>query len=138
MAPDSRSSVLELSQKMKLNPKTVASRIKELERKKVIIGYRTMFDMEKLGYQYFKIHINLYNATEEKIKLFRSCLKVHPNIIYDNEVLGGDDIEIEIQVKSVQDLRKFLEETKKQFAEIIRNYKYMLFYKEHKYIFFPV
>lgn len=138
LAPDSRISVLDLSQKLQITPKTVASRIKELEKRKVIIGYRTMFDLEKLGYQYFKLHINLYNTTEEKISLFRKYVKYHPNIIYDNEVLGGDDLEIEIQVVTLQEFREIIDEIKKQFSEIIKEYKHMTSYREHKYLFFPL
>jgi DNA-binding Lrp family transcriptional regulator len=138
LASDARISVLDLSQKLKLTPKTITSRIKELERKKIIIGYRTMFDLEKLGYQYFKLHINLHNTTEEKIKLFRGYVKSHPNIIYDNEVLGGDDLEIEIQATTLQKFREIVDEIKKQFSDIIKEYKHMTFYKEHKYLFFPI
>ena len=108
LAPNSRIPILELSKKLHITSKTVTSRIKQLEKKKVIIGYRTMFDLEKLGYQYFKIHFNLHNLTEEKEKQFKHHLKQNPNLIYDNELLGGDDIEIEIQVKTIQDLREFL------------------------------
>lgn len=138
LASNSRISVLDISQKLKLTPKTVALRIKELEKNKVIIGYRTMFDLEKLGYQYFKLHINLHNTTEEKIRLFRGYVKNHPNIIYDNEVLGGDDLEIEIQVPTLQDFREIVDGIKKQFSGIIKDYKHMTFYKEHKFVFFPV
>lgn len=97
-----------------------------------------MFDLEKLGYQYFKVHFNLHNLTENKESLFRTFIKQHPNIIYDNEVLGGDDIEIEIQVKFLKELREIIDKMKSQFSGIIRNYKYMLFYKEHKFVFFPL
>jgi len=96
-----------------------------------------MFDLEKLGYQYFKIHFNLHSLTEEKEKQFKTYIKQHPNIIYDNEVLGGDDFEIEIQVKSLNNFRQIIEEMKLRFSDIIKNYKYMLFYKEHKFLFFP-
>lgn len=138
LAPHARISTVEIAKMAGITPKTAASRIKELERKKVIIGYRTMFDLEKLGYQYFKVHFNLHNVTKEQEKQFRAYIKHHPNIIYDNEVLGGDDIEIEIQVKSLNELRAIISEMKKTFATIIRDYKYFLFYKEHKFIFLPV
>jgi DNA-binding Lrp family transcriptional regulator len=138
IALDSRISVLDISLKLKLTPKTTAVRIKELERKKVIIGYRTMFDLEKLGYQYFKLHINLQNATSDRIKLFRNYIKSSPYIIYDNEVLGGDDLEIEIQAKSLSHFREIVSDLKKQFSDIIKEIKHMTFYKEHKYLFFPV
>ena len=137
MAPDSRIPVLNISEKLNITPKTVTSRIKQLIKKKIIIGYRTMFDLEKIGYQYFKIHFNLRNLTEEEEKKFRTYIKQLPNIIYDNEVLGGDDIEIEIQVRSLKELRIMIEEMKFKFSNIIKEYKYMLFYKEHKYLFFP-
>jgi len=137
LAVDSRISILNISKKLKITPKTVTSRIKQLRKNKVIIGYRTMFNLEKLGYQYFKVHFNLKKVAEEKEKRFRATIKQHPNIIYDNEVLGGDDIEIEVQVKSLNELRSIIKDIKSQFSDIIKNYKYLLFYKEHKFLFFP-
>ncbi|MBI4452168.1 Lrp/AsnC family transcriptional regulator [Candidatus Woesearchaeota archaeon] len=138
IAPNSRISVLEISKKLNLAPKTVSLRIKELEKKKVVIGYRTLFDLEKLGYQYFKVHFNLYNVTKDKEKKFRAYIKQHPNIIFDNEVLGGDDFEIEIQVKTLEEFRKIIDNIKFEFSDIIKEYKHMLFYKEHKFVFFSV
>lgn len=138
LAPNARISILELSKKLDLTPKTVASRIKELEKKDVIIGYRTLFDLEKLNEQYFKLFIKTYNITEQREKQFRTYVKTHPKIIYDNEVLGGDDFEIEIQVSSIQELRKIIDDIKEKFFDIIEEYRYMLFYKEYKYVFFPL
>lgn len=138
LIPNSRIPTLEIAEKLQTTPKTIASRIKQLEEKKIIVGYRTMFDLEKLGYQYFKVHFNLNHLTKPKNDKFKNYIKQHPNIIYDNQILGGDDIEIEIQVKSLPHLREILNDIKKQFADIIKNYNYMLFYKEHKYVLFPL
>lgn len=138
LAPNSRISIIEIAHKLKITSKTAIARIKNLENKKIIIGYKTVFDIEKLGYQYFKIHFNLHNLTEEKRKEFKSFVKNHPNIIYDNEVLGGDDFEIEIQTENSISLRKILEQIKSEFSKIIKNYKILNFYKEHKYLFLPV
>jgi len=137
LSSNSRVSILEISNKINLTPKTISSRIKDLENKNVILGYRIMFDIEKLGYQYFKLHFNLYNLKANKEKELRSFIKQNPYIIYDNEVIGGDDIELDIQVKSLQDLRILIDEVKRKFADIIKDYHYMLFYKEHKFLFFP-
>jgi len=46
-------------------------------------------------------------------------------------------MEIEIQTLSLESLRRILDEIKNKFSNIIRNYKYFSFYKEHKYLFFP-
>ena len=80
----------------------------------------------------------MHNVNPEKESKFRTYVKQHPNIIYDNEVLGGDDFEIEIQVPTVADFRKILENIKEQFSGIIKEYDYLLFYKEHKFVFFPI
>jgi len=138
LAPNARISILDLAEKIKITPKTVSARIKKLEEEKIIMGYRTMFDLEKLGYQYFKVHINLHNLTETKESSLREFIIRNPNIIYDNEVLGGDDIEIDVQVKSLEELRTILNEIKNQFSSIIKNYKYFPIYKEHKFVFFPL
>jgi DNA-binding Lrp family transcriptional regulator len=138
LAPDSRVSVLELAKKLGLTPKTVATRIRSLEDKKIIVGYRTEFDLGKLGYQYFKLHINLHNTTPERIKSLKAYIKSHPNITYDNEVLGGDDIEIEIQVEDLAGFREIVEDIKSKFSDIIKDHKSMNFYQEHKFLFLPV
>lgn len=138
LADNSRISVLELSKKLNLTTKTVTSKIKEFENNKVIVGYRTMFDLDKLNYQYFKLDINLYNVHKDKIDKFKTYVKFHKNIIYDNEVLGGEDLEIEIQVKTIQEFRKIINDIKKEFSDIIKSYDYMIFYKEHKFVFIPV
>ena len=137
LAENSRIPIFKIAEKTKLTPKTITSRIKNLEESNIIVGYRTLSDLEKLGYQYFKVHFNLHNLTQEKENQLRQFIKQDPNIIYDNEVLGGDDIEIDVQVKSLLELKALISEIKKQFSEIIKNYNYNLFYKEHKYIFFP-
>ncbi len=137
LAPQARLPVTEIAQKLKLTAKTVAARIRLLEKKKVIVGYRTVFDLEKLGYLYYKVHFNLHNASLQKERQFRQYIKQHPNIVYDNEVLGSDDVEIELQVPSPREFRTICNEIKQEFADIISGYKYMLFYQEHKFVFFP-
>lgn len=138
LASNARMPIVEIASKLGITSKTVIARIRNLEKKKIILGYRTVFDLEKLGYQYFKVHFRLHNVTEEKLKHLRHYIKSHPNIVYDNEVLGGDDIELDVQVKDMQELRKIIEDLKSRFAEIIKDYKTMLFYKEHKLLFLPV
>ena len=138
MAPNSRITVVELANKLNLTAKTITKKIRNLEKSGIIVGYKTMFDLEKLGIQYFKVHISVKDLTNQKEKAMRSYILRHPNIIYDNEILGGYDIEIEVQVKSLNELRKVLNDMKRQFPKTIINYTYMLFYKEHKYVFFPL
>lgn len=138
LAPNARINIVDISERLELNEKTVISRIKKLEEKKIIIGYKTVFDLEKLNYLYYKIHFRLHNSSKELAKEFKEYIKKHPNIIYDDEVLGGDNIEIELQVKDTNELRRIIEEIKEKFGKIIGDYTTLLFFKEHKYLFLPV
>ncbi len=138
LAPDSRLPLVEIARKLRITPKTAAKRISDLEKRKVIVGYRTLFDLEKLGLQYFKVHISVKDMDGKKEKRIRAYFREHPDIVYDNEILGGFDFEIEIQVPSLNDLRRILNDMKQRYAGTIKNYTYMLFYKEHKYVFFPL
>lgn len=138
MATNSRRPIIEIASKVKLTTKTVIERIKQLENKKVIVGHKTVFDLNKLGYQYFKLHFRLSNTTNEKEKKFRSYIKSHPNIVYEDVVLGGDDLEIEIQVQNLNELRKILDKINEEFADIIKEHKIMQFYEEHKYLILPL
>lgn len=137
LSSNARIPIIEIASKLKMTPKTIISRIKGLEKRKIIIGYKTVFDIEKLGYQYFKIYLKIHNSTKEKKQKLRDYIKANPNIIYDDYVLGGEDFEIEVQVRGIIELRKIIEEIKSNFTEMIQDYKTMLFYKEHKYLFFP-
>ena len=138
IATNARIPTIEIANKLSITPKTVSSRLQLLEKMSVIVGYRTLFDLEKLGYQYFKVHFNLHDVTQKREKTFRAFIKQHPNIIYDNEVLGGDDIEIEVQVHDLVQLRAILSEVKHLFSDLIKEYRYFLFYKEHKFVFMPI
>jgi Lrp/AsnC family leucine-responsive transcriptional regulator len=134
LAADARVSVVDIARRVKITPKTAAKKIHELEKRQVIVGYRTMFDLERLGYQYFKVHISVTDLTPEKERAIKGFLLQHPNIVYDNEILGGYDLEIEIQVKTLTELREIMGEMKRRFTDAIINYTYML----HKYVFFPL
>jgi DNA-binding Lrp family transcriptional regulator len=116
LSKDARIPIIDIANKLKSTPKTIIKRIADLEEREIILGYRTFFAMEKLGYRYFKLHINLHNVTDEKERNFREFIKIHPNIIYDNEVLGGGDIELDVQLKSLDELRDFIEEIKIKFS----------------------
>jgi Lrp/AsnC family transcriptional regulator, leucine-responsive regulatory protein len=137
LSKNARISVIDIAKKIGLTSKTVISKIKKLENNKIILGYRTEFNLEKLGYKYYKVHISNFNATSENIKKIKQYIKENPNIIYHDEVLGGHDLEIEIQVENEDKLRELIEEIKSKFFNIIKEYEILYYFKEYKLRFFP-
>lgn len=134
---DPRISLVNLSHKLNSNPKTIISRIKKLEENKIILGYKTFIDLDMLGYKYYKLHLNLNNASEKKIHELKDFITSHPNIVYDNEILGGDNIEVEIQTENINTLREIINSILEKYKGMIKNYFYMSFFKEHKFVFLP-
>ncbi len=134
---NSRTPIIELAEKLKVTPKTVIAHIKDLEKRKIIVDYSTVLDLEKIGYQLFKVSFLLFRITPEKIQAFKDYAMEHPNIVYDEEVVGGDDYEVEIQVKDIVELRKIIEDIRSKFNDIIQDYKILHIFKEHKHSGFP-
>lgn len=102
LSKDARISLLNLSKLVKLSLQLTRYRLKQLEKNKIIIGYRTEIDNKKLGYEKYKIYLRL-NSYENTKKLYQFCLN-HPNITLFNRTIGNETIEIEMQVRSIKDL----------------------------------
>jgi DNA-binding Lrp family transcriptional regulator len=137
LANNARTPIIEIANKVKITPKTAINKIRRLEKERVIVGYRTEFSLEKLGYKYYKIHLSMFNTTAEKIKRLKQEIKQNPNIIFEDIVLGGYDFEFEVQIENEDKLRELLENIRVEFSDIIKDYEIMHYYKEYRLRFFP-
>jgi len=136
ISPNARIQLIDLAKKLKLSERAIAYRIKALEKKKVILGYRALLDMDKLGYKYYKIDLSLKDASI--IKELMAIARMNPNIIYVNEMISGTtDFEFDIQVKSKNELFKLIHDLKERFKDKIRTYTHSTTTKEYKLIYLP-
>lgn len=134
---NARASLVNISRQLDLSAKTVAARIKNLEKRGIISGYSALFNIEKLGYIYYKIYFNLQNTSLPELKKLDQFILNHPNIVYRDYVIGGHSCEIEAQVKNEKELRNLIDEMKKEFSSIIRSYEVLHYFKEHKMLSMP-
>lgn len=133
LAKNARIPLIEIAEKLKTPARTIAFRIKKLEKNKVIQGYRININLEKIGYEYYKINMILDNF-ENYDKLFEFTNN-HPNIIYFDKTLNDLDFEIDIEVKNKQELSKLLSEIKSKFH--IRNTEILSFKEYYKLELLP-
>ncbi len=138
LTKDARMSIVEISKKINISTKTVLSRIRKLEKIKIIVGYRTEFDMNKLGYFYYKLHLNLSNTTPEKTNQIKRFIYTSPITLYWDEIIGGSDIEADLQMKDKNELELFIKELKTRFNEIIQSYEVLTYSREIVEKYFPV
>jgi Lrp/AsnC family transcriptional regulator, leucine-responsive regulatory protein len=135
IANNSRMPLLELGKELKLTSTAVIARIKNLERKKVILGYRPIIDLNKLNYQYYKLDFELEDiAIKKELTQF---VKFHPNMIYEDRTIGGSDFECDIEVENHKKFLEIMESLENKYKEKIRKYKYYLAKKIHKISYVP-
>ncbi len=129
-----RQSALEISKKLNVSADTVRNRIKILEKRKVIVGYKIGLNLDKLGFVSYRVDLQL-NLTQRNQELFEFC-KYHKNIYQINKSIGGADFEIEVIVKDLNHLLELIDEIKTKFNDIVNDVDYFGFSTFHilKYI----
>ncbi len=135
VAGHAKTSLLELANKLKLTSMAVSHRIKQLEKKKIILEYRALIDSVKLGYAYYKVDLDLEDIT--KLKQVREFARHHPNIIFEDRTIGGSDFEFDAELKNYEEFYKLMEEIKKKFPGVIRIYYFYRAREIYKYVYFP-
>lgn len=114
---DARDSTVALAQKLKVSPETIRQRVKKLEEKKVITGYKTRLNYEALGFDYYHILISLRNKKfGKKVTGFLKNVKTTLAIL---EFIGPYDIQAEIIAKKYSEIRNIVEQLSEKFPEEI-------------------
>jgi len=63
--------------------------------------------------------------------------RLHPNILYVDELIGGADFEFEAICESNEKFREILANVRHNFSDIIRGSEVLLYIKEYKLVWFP-
>ncbi len=137
LSKNARMPIIELSHQLRITPKTASSKIRSLEKRGIISGYSVILNVERVGYHYYKLHIDLQNTTSQLLRKWNEFLLNHPYVTYRDYVIGGNSTEIELQLPGEKELRQFIDEMKGEFSSIIRQYEIFHFYKEHKLLSLP-
>ena len=116
LSKNSKQNYIKLSKKLNIPERTLAYRIKNLEKNKVILAYRANINISKLGYENFFIEI--YTGSKQNLDYIESLAKSNKNCIYSDYVLPGADIEIEVEVRNKQGLLEFIPILKEKFPFI--------------------
>jgi len=116
LANNARMSTVQIAKKLKMSQSTVSHKIKNLERKKIIVGYRAEINFIKLGFMNYFLEI--YLDENDNIKQIESWANTNKNVVWLQKVVGTCDIEIEVEVKDRVALELLLNELRKKFKNI--------------------
>jgi len=135
IATNARISLLELAKKTGLTSPAVSYKLKQLQKKQVILAFKALIDYNKLGYQYFKIDLFIEDLRQKK--QLREYVKIHPNTVYEDRTFGGSDFEFDVELQSYKEFYSLIEDLKTRFPELIRVYNYYKAKKIYKYVYLP-
>ena len=136
ISTNARISIIDLINKLNLTRDIISYRIKKMQKDGIIQGFRTSFDLEKLGYSYYKILFTFKNLNEKREKELISYCRFNKNIVQYIKLIGNWDAEIEFEVQNDTQLHNFLLEIRSKFSDIIRNSEQLLVY-EKKLNYYP-
>jgi DNA-binding Lrp family transcriptional regulator len=136
LAENARKPSIEIAREIKTTPRTVAYRIKQMIKNKIITGFRIVIDYEKLGIHFYKTFIYFDNHDQERLNSLIRYLEQNNNVIIYGKTVGNWDIEPEFEVFSEAEFNKIIEQIKDNFSDIIKNIEVVTISREHFFTLF--
>jgi len=136
IAPDARMPITVIAKKVDSTIPTVTARLKKLKKTGIIQGFRTEFNISKLGYQQFKVDIDLKDYS--KIDAITNYLKQNPHLFYITKTAGHADLEPTFRVQGLNQMHEIMDDLNRRFPGTIKNYNYFYVTEMHKLDYMPV
>lgn len=130
LANNARIPIAELARNVDSTIEIVRGRINKLERKEIILGYRIAVDLNKLGLEFFKAIIYFRTLSEKDERALFEWMKRQPNSLYYIRSLAPWEVEFEFAVESYQHFNKIINDLRKHFPHVIRNYEHLIMISE--------
>ena len=134
---NARFQLLDLAKKLNLDVKTVQSKIRKFEKIGFIQGYTTFFDIDKIGYKFFKLFIFLQEHTKQEYNSLLEFCKNKPNVIHLMKTIGPWELELEIEAEEIDYIHKLSKELRNKSPNIIKKIESVIISDEMKLDFFP-
>lgn len=122
MSTNSRIKIIDISEKTNLLPDKITYRIKNMEKKGLIRGYKCLLNTHKLGFITTKTNIYFKNISNKRKEEFFDYLKTLPNVIYFLETFASWDVEIGFEVEKDENLYLIMDNLSDKFKDIIHHY----------------
>ena len=135
LARNSRIPTIEIAKELNKSTITIANRIKRLIQLRVILKFHITINWEIIGYKWFKVDI--YLKDYNKIHQIINYLETNPHLAYIDKTFGYADLELELIVKNLDQLKQIIEEISIKFPKMIRSYMYFSVAKSHKWVELP-
>ncbi|MBW2976297.1 Lrp/AsnC family transcriptional regulator [Candidatus Woesearchaeota archaeon] len=139
IAKDSRTSLVNLGKIVGLTPNAAKQRIRNLEKKKIILGYRIMINYPLLNFLHYRVFLHFGNSEEKNEKKIIQFLKYAKTCVSVTKTIGYCGMEFRAIVRDIHEFYELMERLRNEFPETIQDYESILYYKFHKVLnYFPI
>lgn len=126
LGKDARAKLIDIASEVGISSELALHRLRKLQKQKIIIGSRCHFNMEKLGYHFSEILLDIRNFSEEtknKIKQFAKKSKHVNSLLFCST---KPNCIVQLFHKEESDLRETIQKIKELFSEEIIDLDFML------------
>ena len=117
LSTNARTPLIEISEKVNLDSSSLIYRIKQLEKKKIILGYKAEINLEKIERELYSVKCYLSNSTKKG----ELILYLHSQNAVTNftEAIGGWDLEFDMEISSNEEYHRIVRDLKEKFDSVL-------------------
>ena len=116
---DARKTYAELARTLRMSKRGVEYKLKNLERDKIILGYSPIIDINKLGYNYFRVFIKFQTVTSEFQKEVELYLVAAEDVGWALWNYGAYDLGFTVWATSVSNFKTIVNKFYDRFGKNI-------------------
>ncbi len=137
MANNGRIPITELAKIIKTTPRIVQYRIKELEKKNIILAYKVHLDTKLVNMIFCKLIIYLSNVNQKRLNEFLNYASSLPGALWPQRVIGNWDFELDLEIENYDKFQDIILDLKEKFSDVIKNHDFCITSKEFKLDVYP-
>lgn len=131
---DVRMPLVEMAKRVGESDRVVSYRIKKMEERRIIAGYRVRLDIKKLGFIGYKIWMHAKKRPPGMMEYLIS----NPNVTFIVDAVGlPEELDFEILVEKTKDLFDFIHELRNRFPTVLGSYRTLVYTDEKKIEYMP-
>jgi Lrp/AsnC family transcriptional regulator, leucine-responsive regulatory protein len=137
ISKNARLGALEIAREIKTSPNTILYRIKNLQDRNIIEGFKPYLNIEKTGRFAYKSLIKFNNINEQQEEELILSLQNNLCVFDITKVIGYWDFEIDFEVTNSDEMIEFTRTVRENFKNLIKEFETTPIHKEHVFNYFP-
>jgi Lrp/AsnC family transcriptional regulator for asnA, asnC and gidA len=116
LSANARTPIIGIAKKLGMDSASVIYRIRRLEKKKIIVGYKANLNLKLIGRNFYtvKMYLSEFKNKEKLIEYLKSL----PIAVNFTESIGSWDVEFDLEVNSEEEYHNFVNDLKEKFCFI--------------------